>query len=56
MTDLLTDRFRHVALWTVELKVPGEGKVLTSYVGTYLEARAWAHGCGDVEVLAIRED
>jgi len=56
MNDLLADRFKHVALWTVELEVPGEGTVLTSYVGTYLEARAWAQSCGDVEVLAVRED
>jgi hypothetical protein len=65
MVDLLTDRFQHVATWTIELNVPSEGKVVTIYVGTYLdamayahlEAKAWAHSCEEaVEVLAIRED
>ena len=55
MADVLTDRFQHVTRWTVELRLNGR-EVLTSYVGTYAEAKFWANSCGAVEVLAIRED
>ena len=55
MADALTDRFQHVTRWTVELRLNGR-EVLTSYVGTYAEAKFWANSCGAAEVLAIRED